>query len=61
MSEDSENVSENFLFASAVAEFGMLMNDSEFIGTGNYKQVKERHPARMQDAMVQRQPWSAKD
>lgn len=33
------NSSDNFRFAAAVAEFGMLLRNSEFKGAGNYQQV----------------------
>jgi Ca-activated chloride channel family protein len=34
-----ENTSENFRFSAAVAEFGMLLRDSELKGTASYNQV----------------------
>ncbi len=36
-----ENPSDNFIFSAAVAEFGMLLRDSEFKGNSNFKQVRE--------------------
>lgn len=40
--ENSEIVSENYLFASAVAEFGMLINKSEFLKDSSFESVKAR-------------------
>lgn len=37
----SKQASENFNFASAIAEFGMLLRDSEFKGSSNYDHVVE--------------------
>lgn len=37
-----EEASDNFRFASAVAEFGMILNDSEYKGTSTTKDVIER-------------------
>ncbi len=37
----SKNFSDKFLFASAVAEFGMLLRDSEFKGSSTYESVLE--------------------
>jgi Ca-activated chloride channel family protein len=34
-----KKISENFMFAAAVAEFGMLLRDSEFKGQSNYDHV----------------------
>lgn len=34
-----KNISENFMFAAAVAEFGMLLRDSESKGQSNYDHV----------------------
>ena len=34
--------SENILFASAVAEFGLLLRDSEYKGNANYGQLLSR-------------------
>ncbi len=34
-----DKASENFLFAAAVTEFGLLLRGSRFIGQGNFKQV----------------------
>ncbi len=36
-----DKASENFRFAAAVAEFGLLLRQSAFKGTGNYTQVKD--------------------
>ena len=38
-SVDINNTSDNFRFASAVAGFAMLLRDSEYKGTDNFKQV----------------------
>ena len=37
----TENPSEDFLFAAAVAEFSMLLRDSDYVGEGSYEQVLE--------------------
>ena len=37
-----EEARDNFRFASAVAEFGMILNDSEYKGTSTIKDVIER-------------------
>ncbi|MCX7002030.1 MAG: von Willebrand factor type A domain-containing protein [bacterium] len=39
---DSGAPSENFRFASAVAEFGLLLRDSQFKGTASFNEVLER-------------------
>ena len=36
-----EDCSENLAFASAVAEFGMLLRDSEYSGSASYDSVME--------------------
>ncbi|MEO6760561.1 MAG: YfbK domain-containing protein, partial [Saprospiraceae bacterium] len=36
------SASENFLLASAVAEFGLLLRDSKYKGNANYLQARER-------------------
>jgi Ca-activated chloride channel family protein len=41
-SEIRENPSENFVFASAVAEFGLLLRDSEYKGTSSFGSVMRR-------------------
>jgi Ca-activated chloride channel family protein len=41
-SEIRENPSENFAFASAVAEFGLLLKDSQYKGTSSFGSVKNR-------------------
>lgn len=40
--EYKDNASENFRFASAVAEFGMLLSESEYKGTSSFESVKTR-------------------
>lgn len=37
---DINKVTDSFYFATAVAEFGMILRDSEFKNTANFKQVK---------------------
>lgn len=39
---EKENTSNNFTFATAVAEFGMLLRDSEHKGSASYKHVLEQ-------------------
>jgi len=39
--EQGKTVSDNLTFATAVAEFGMLLRDSKFKGESNYKNVIE--------------------
>ncbi len=41
-SEIRENHSENFMFASSVAEFGLLLRDSQYKGTSSFGSVKNR-------------------
>ena len=36
------NISDNFMFASAVAEFGLLLRDSQYKGTASYNAVLDR-------------------
>jgi len=36
---DLKNASENFRFSASVAEFGMILRDSKFKGTSNYKEA----------------------
>lgn len=38
---DRENASENLRFAASLAEFGMLLRNSKFKGTGNYGNVTQ--------------------
>lgn len=46
------SVSDNWLFASSVAEFGLLLRDSQYKGNASYQTVLERaQPAKGQD------PW----
>lgn len=40
-SEIAEATSDNFRFASAVAEFGMILNDSEYKGTSTTEDAIE--------------------
>ena len=37
-----ESASQNFRFAASVAEFGLLLRDSKFKGTANYKDIITR-------------------
>ncbi len=41
VSEIAENTSDNFRFASAAAELGMILNNSEYKGTADYASVLE--------------------
>jgi Ca-activated chloride channel family protein len=41
-SQESHITSESFDFASGVAEFGMLMRDSQFKGNGSYENIYGR-------------------
>jgi len=41
VTEESENVSDNFKFSSAVAEFAMILNNSEFKGDSSIESVIE--------------------
>ncbi|NLI38250.1 MAG: DUF3520 domain-containing protein, partial [Clostridiaceae bacterium] len=41
-SQESHITSESFDFASGVAEFGMLLRDSQFIGNGSYENIYGR-------------------
>jgi Ca-activated chloride channel family protein len=43
--ETSQNSSENFRFASAVAEFGLLLRHSEYKADANFDQVIQRAKA----------------
>jgi Ca-activated chloride channel family protein len=47
--EYKDNASENFCFASAVAEFGMLLSESEYKGTSSFESVKARASKAMGD------------
>lgn len=46
---DQHNASSNLWFASAVAEFGMLLRDSEFKGQSSYTQAMDRAKANKGD------------
>ncbi|MCC8170003.1 MAG: DUF3520 domain-containing protein, partial [Oscillospiraceae bacterium] len=41
VSEIMESTSDNFRFAAAAAELGMILNDSEYKGTADYSSVLE--------------------
>lgn len=45
----NENPSETFRFAAAVAEFGMLLSNSEYKGSASWKTVKERAESALGD------------